>query len=114
MNTFSNFGTTIKETLSALKSQKPSEESNYKEIEDSRPHANDRFKAHYNKESSGTKGGKKNEPEDKFDIRSKAIMRIIVTLALLGISVFLLLDKSLDSKTLPCSIISAVTGYWLK
>lgn len=52
--------------------------------------------------------------KDKFDIRLKAIMRIIVTLILLAISIFLLIDKSVDSKTLPCSIISAVTGYWLK
>ncbi|QEC78782.1 hypothetical protein [Mucilaginibacter ginsenosidivorax] len=51
---------------------------------------------------------------DIFENRLKAIMRIVVTLILLGISVYLLVVNTTESKTLPCSIISAVTGYWLK
>ena len=53
-------------------------------------------------------------PNDIFENRLKVIMRIVVTLILLGISVYLLVTGATESKTLPCSIISAVTGYWLK
>lgn len=49
-----------------------------------------------------------------FEDKMKVIMRIVVTLILLTISIYLLIEKEDQSKTLPCSIISAVSGYWLK
>ncbi|TWJ04794.1 hypothetical protein JN11_00515 [Mucilaginibacter frigoritolerans] len=46
--------------------------------------------------------------------KTRVVMRIIVTFILLAISFYLLIEKNEQSKTLPCSIISAITGYWLK
>lgn len=49
------------------------------------------------------------------DDRTKAIMRIIVTLVLLALAAYLLIaHPESEDKTIPASIISAVLGYWLK
>ncbi len=122
MGNFSLFGSTIRETVDALQLKK--KKSNWDMPVGSPPP----------KSAPAAAGGQSPAPQmppvvksaptaarepsisnqDVFEIRSKAIMRIVVTLILLGISIFLLIDKSIESKTLPCSIISAVTGYWLK
>jgi hypothetical protein len=67
-----------------------------------------------NKKSKGKVTEAVNEKSDIFENRLKVVMRIVVTLILLGISIYLLVVNTTESKTLPCSIISAITGYWLK
>ena len=118
MGHISFFGSTIRETVNAFKTPITSEIEVYDRY----------FKSHKNftkkddpilvkvhgihnilsESLSGIRGA------PRFEDKTKAIMRIVVTLLLLAISFYLLIEKNDQSKTLPCSIISAISGYWLK
>lgn len=113
MAKFSFFGSTIKETIEALR--KPDDIFNIPPLPPTVVLSNkNRWVTEKSSPPLPTLKARKVKDSDIFETRLKAIMRIVVTLILLGISVFLLLQKTTESKTLPCSIISAVTGYWLK
>jgi hypothetical protein len=54
------------------------------------------------------------ESDPKQD-RMKAIARIVISIILLGIAVYLLLNTpEEENKTLPSTIIGGIIGYWLK
>lgn len=113
MATFSFFGSTIKETIDAFRN--PDKFIFEEPISPSTMLLGNKFvtEKHIYPPLPPLKK-RRVKDSDVFETRLKAIMRIVVTLILLGISIFLLVYNTTESKTLPCSIISAVTGYWLK